>query len=71
MQQEQRKWYQLQKMTKKEYGKTAASGLLAGYVFSAFGGSIIMQVVGDTLALASLICGVVWIVLTIKEKIKK
>jgi hypothetical protein len=47
-------------MDRREYGYTAVVGLLAD--------GVIGGVVGDTLAFAGMVCAVVWIFLTIKEK---
>ncbi len=49
-------------MDRREYGYTAVVGWLGGY--------IIGGVVGEVLALAGFVCGVVWIVLTIQEKLR-
>jgi len=59
---EQKKWWQFRKMDRREYGYTAVVGWLGGY--------IIGGVVGEVLALAGFVCGVVWIVLTIQEKLR-
>jgi lipid-A-disaccharide synthase-like uncharacterized protein len=61
-----KKWWQIRKMSKKEYGRTFWVGILAGYVLSTYYG-----VIGDALFVAGLISGVVWIILTIKSKHSK
>jgi len=55
-----KKWLQFRKMDRREYGYTAVVGLLAGGIFRG--------VIGDTLAFAGLISGIIWIVQTIKLK---
>ena len=60
---EKKKWWQYRKMERKEYGYTALLGLLAG--------GIIRGVIGDTLATAGMVCGIIWIVKTIQFKIKE
>lgn len=68
---ENKKWYEFRKMDKRELGYTAIIGLLAGLVFSSFGGNIILSIFGGVLSLAGIICGIIWIILAIKDRIKK
>jgi hypothetical protein len=55
-----KKWYQPRKMDRREYGYTAIIGLLAG--------GVMRGVVGDVLALAGMICGIIWIYLMIRQR---
>lgn len=66
---ENKNWWQLKKMDRREYGNTAIVGLLAGYAFNLSGSPALVGIIGDTLALVGLLSGIVWIFLTIKEKI--
>jgi hypothetical protein len=50
-------------MDRREYGYTAVLGLLAGGIFRG--------VIGDILVLAGFVCGIVWIIQTIKLKLGK
>lgn len=59
---EKKKWWQYRKMGREEYGYTALLGLLANV--------IIKGAIGDILATAGMICGIIWIVKTIQLKIK-
>lgn len=57
-------------MTRKDFGKNAIIGLLGGYVLS-IAGYWVVEFIGGIVALFGLICGVVWIYLTLREKIRK
>lgn len=54
-------------MTKKDYGRNFAIGILSGYVFN-IDNIPIVGTIGDILALLGVICGFIWIYKTIKEK---
>jgi hypothetical protein len=68
---ENKKWYEFRKMDKREVGYTAIVGLLAGFVFSSFGGSTVLSIIGGALSLAGLVCGIIWVTLAIKGRTKK
>lgn len=56
-----KKWWELRKMDKREYGYTAVVGLLTGI---GIGG-----VIGDVLSLAGLVCGIIWLIQAIKQRL--
>ena len=58
-----KKWWNVRKMSKREYGQTALVGLLGGY--------LIGGVIGDVVTLAGLVSAIVWIIQTIKQKLSK
>jgi hypothetical protein len=68
---ENKKWYEFRKMDRREFGYTAIVALLAGGIFSSLGGSITLDIFGGVLSLAGLACGIIWIILAIRSKIKK
>jgi len=53
----------IKRWDRREFGYTAIVGLLAGPI-------LIKGAIGDTVALFGLICGIVWLYKTIKEKRK-
>lgn len=61
-----KKWWQLRRMNKKEYGYTAVLGLLVG-VITINQGPLIIKVIGGILNLVGLICGIIWIIKTIRH----
>jgi len=64
-----------QPKTKKDrFGYAAIVLFLLGMILNnsaRMGGDITMGIIGDTLAFFGLVCGIVWLILMIKEKIKK
>ena len=58
-----KRWWQFRKMDRREYGYTAVLGLLAGFIFH--------NVIGDTLAFLGGVCGIIWIVKTVKKRKRK
>jgi len=63
-----RKWWQFRKMSKKEYGRNFWIGILGGYILSTYGEILLIQIIGDVLAVFSIVCGIIWIILVIKER---
>ncbi|MCX6760444.1 MAG: hypothetical protein NTW46_03840 [Candidatus Nealsonbacteria bacterium] len=55
-----KKFLSFKDMTKKDYGRNAIIGLLAGYVLN-IDHFIIINVIGDMAALLGFICGIIWI----------
>lgn len=50
----------MRKPTKKEYGQTALVGLLGGY--------LVGGVIGSVLTIAGVVCGIMWIIISIQRK---
>lgn len=65
-----KKWWQLRRMGKKEYGYTAIIGLLGGWLLNSglWTSGLWSKILGDTLFLIGLIYGIIWIVKIIWRK---
>lgn len=62
-----KRFLSFKEMTRKDYGRNAIIGLLAGYVLN-IDGYLVVGVIGDVVALLGLICGLVWLYRTITKK---
>jgi hypothetical protein len=56
------------KMTRRDYGRAALTGILAGIVLQMGGTSIFVRIICDVLFLVGLILAIVWLYKTIQEK---